>query len=181
MTGIRRESLSPDFYSASFAQQTGKVFLHLLDVEITTPEFGVQKYHYVDDYAPLEFNDGVNPAILYQPAAFEVTLGNDNNEGIPQVKLNFDSGDVTIIRRLRASEVPSIIYVSVVMAPQNVDTIVEYREIGPLQLQVRDFTFNSTLVSMTLEIEPVLNEPTPSALMSPKLAPQLWVNTPVNG
>jgi hypothetical protein len=180
MSGIRRESLSPDFYQAAYAQQTGKVFLHLIDVQIEHPTLGTQTFHFVDDYDTLEFDDGEDN-ILYQPAAFQVTLGADSNDAIPEVKLNFDAGDMNIIRRLRETNEPPKVFLSIVMSPQDVDAVISHREIGPMELQARDFSFTATVVSMTLVIEPVLSEPTPSAKMTPRLAPLLWANTPVNG
>jgi hypothetical protein len=180
MSGNRRESLSPDFYQAAYAQQTGKVFLHLIDVKIDHPTLGTQVFHFVDDYDTLTFDDG-EENILYQPASFETTLGADSNDMAPEVKLSFDSGDTTIIRRLREANSPPKVFLSVVMTPKDTDAVISYREIGPMELQARDFTFTSTLVSMTLVIEPVLSEPAPSAKMTPRLAPLLWQNTPVNG
>lgn len=183
MTGIKRNSLSPEFYNEALAQETGKVFLHLLDVSIREPdEDNYQIYHFVDDFTPLTFNSGAvgESDVIYQPASFVTDIGSDTGDDTPSVTLDFDSGDRDIIRRLRRTDDVPVFQLSVVMAPYGTaDPVISHREVGPIELQAEDFNFKSTAVKLKLIVEPILDEPTPSAKMTPNLAPGLWGNIPV--
>lgn len=181
MTEIRNDQLSPEFYEDMYSQRTDKALLHLLDIHIAedlneTPNV----YHYTDNYSPVEFNDGTN-SVMYQPAAFKITLGADEVSGTPTVSLTFDSGDRDTIRRIRRSEGNPFITLSLVLAPRGTSTVVDYLEWGPTEFELQDVEFKSTALSARLVVEPFLNEPAPATKMTPRLAPALWSNRTVNG
>jgi len=180
VNGIFRENLSGgDFFPAAYAQETTRVFLHLLDVSILNPgDTTYTTYRYVDDYTPVTFNDGSGD-IIYQPATFKLTLGNDDADSTPQVTLNFDSGDRTVIRRLRETDARPKVAVSVVISPYNTTGTITRREIGPISLEANEFGFKSTQVTVNLVVEPILGEPCPSSVMNPRDAPALWSGVPI--
>lgn len=145
---------SQNFIEQVYKQETGYVFLHLIDVYIVE-EFGGEPslYHYVDDYVPLEFDTG-DGVIIYQPAAFKTTFGSNESEGTPTVNLSFDAGDRDVIRRLRRSEEPPVLQISMVMSPNDANHVVTTREFGPIELEISDFNFKSTAIEASLRVEP---------------------------
>lgn len=181
VNGTFRESLTDDFYNSAYAQETSAVFLYLLDFSIIDPEGDGTPtvYHYVNDYTPLTYNDGVNPSIIYQPASFKISLGSDSADSTPKVTLTFDSGDRTIIRRLRETDFPPECSISVAISPQDINSVIDHRELGPIRLIASDFSFKATAVNINLIVEPILNEPIPTSTMNPKLAPLLWADIPI--
>lgn len=182
MNGIRRESLSEEFYQEALKQETSKAFIHLLDVHIVEEGDSVPTvYYFCDDYSPLTFNDGVGSGdIIYQPASFNINLGQDSGDSTPEITLTFDSGDRDMIRRLRRTNRTPKFYLSVVMAPYgDTDAVISHREVSPIELEASDFNFQSTSARMKLIVEPFLEEPIGTAKMSPRLASGLWSNTSV--
>lgn len=177
--GTYRESLSTGFYESAYAQETPNVFLYLLDVYILHPgDTTFSVYHYVNDYSPLTFNDGGGD-VIYQPSSFQINLGNDSADSTPKVTLNFDSGDRTFIRFLRETDERPYVDLSVAMTPYDITTTITGVELGPIRLEADEFNFKATAVSVNLIAESILNEPCPSAKMSPTLAPALWSGIPV--
>lgn len=161
--------VSDNFYDSAYAQETDKVFLHLLDVSLVLDNGEVFEEHYVNNYLPVTSN-----GVLYQPGAFEITLGSDINDTVPQVKLEFDSGDRTLIRILRDNRERPKISLSIVLS--NTPDVVE---IGPVEFEMESFSIKATSVSCDLSYEPILNEPIPSAMYTPTLFPGLFTNTTV--
>lgn len=184
MSGVKRESLSPEFYQEALAQETSKVFLHLLEVDILEPDQNnnlvYNTYYYVDDYLPVETNFSGEPSAIYQPASFKTDLGSDTAENVPRVTLTFDSGDRNIIRRLRATDERPRIRLSVIMAARDPNAVVTHREIGPINLEVDGFNFRATAVTMSLVVEPILSEPIPSTRYTPRVSPALYSSTRLN-
>lgn len=178
--GFRREGLSPDFYREIYKPETSYVLLHLVDFQFRLPNENEDRIlHFVDDYTPLDFNEGSGVITTYQPASFKLNLGNDSADNTPTVTLMFDSGDRSIIRLLREVDERPTVRVSAVLSPANKNFVVSHREIGPLSFQLTDFSFKATAVTLTLKVEPILTEPVPSALHTPTLSPSLWVDEPI--
>jgi hypothetical protein len=182
MTGIRRQGLSPEYYQNLLAQETRKALLHLLEVHLLQNDGTLLRLYYVDDYSPLEFYEASEDStIIYQPASFKVNLGADSANNTPTVTLNFDSGDRTIIRQLRENDIRPVMYLSLVMVNPDPDEVVTDREIGPIMLEVDSFDFKSSAISMSLVVEPILDEPVPATRFNPIVAPALFTSSSVNG
>lgn len=152
------------FRQEAYAQQMGNVPIHLLDVTYTDNNGQVQNFYFCDQYVPITSN-----GTTYQPAAFQITLGEDSSDSMPTVNLQFDSGDRQLIRELRENNKAPRIQVRVVLS-----STPNTAEIGPIEFTVSQFTAKSSSIDMTLDVEPILNEPIPSAKFTPTLFPGLW-------
>lgn len=108
---------------------------------------------------------------VFAAAAFSITIVSDEEDTMPQVSLVFDSGDRQIISQLREYDESPIIYLSVVVAER--PDIIELQEV---EFEVKEWTVKNTEVTMTLETEPVLNEPIVGDKVTPLLFPLLWEN-----
>lgn len=104
-------------------------------------------------------------------AAFKIAIGSDEADSMPQVSLVFDAGDREIISQLREYNEAPKVYISVIVA-ERPDTI----EIPEVEFEVVDWTVKNTEVTMTLETEPVLNEPIVGDKVTPEIFPLLWEN-----
>lgn len=161
--------VTDNFYESAYAQETDKVFFHLLDVELLLDNGDLFEANYVNNYLPVTSN-----GIIYQPGAFEIALGTDINDTVPKVNLNFDTGDRTLIRTLRDNRNKPKVRLSIVLSNQP-----DIVEIGPVEFEMDAFTIKASAVSCELTYEPILNEPVPSNAYTPTLFPGLYANTSV--
>lgn len=147
-----------------FSQNTGSVAINLLDIEFKDNQGVVSTLRFCDQYQNVTSN-----GVVYEAAAFAVTLGRDIDENLPKVNLTFHSGDRQVINWLRDNNEPPKITINVVFSgnPSSV-------EVGPLEFSVERFDITSSLITMSLTLEPLLNEPFPSIKYTPRLFPQLW-------
>lgn len=125
---------------------------------------------YVNDYS-----DIVSNGQIYSKAAFEISLGSDEADNMPTVNLVFDSGDRTIVNQLREFNESPKVYYSVIIA-ERPDVV----EIPEIEFNVKDWVLKDSTVSLTLETEPVLNEPIVGDIVTPQLFPFLWNNVTVS-
>ena len=149
-----------------FSQETGATFVHLLTVTMRRNNGTIEVRRFCDQYVPV-----TSRGDIFQPASFRITLGSDNAENVPQVNLEFDVGDVQIIRELRENDRTPTIQLEVVLGESP-----DHVEIGPVQYEVSQFEFNNTSVSMQLTVEAILNEPIPAQRFTPTTSPSLWQN-----
>jgi hypothetical protein len=163
-------TLSTDFVAASQQLQTSEVFLTLLEVVIHENGGGTTLHHFVNNKQDITSN-----TVIYDKASFEIDLGGDTGDTTPQTTLRFDAGQRDIIRTLREVDARPEINLSIVLA-SNPDAV----EIGPINYEVESFQIADTLVSMTLIVEPILNETIPSDTYTPTLSPGLWGNVTVS-
>lgn len=170
-----RDQLTNNFRIAANSQETRSTILTLLTVRMQhTLNGGLTEFigHYVNDYLPLD-SAWEGESVVYQPAAFKISLGSDINDSVPKTKLDFDSGDRQFIRMIRASEGTPKVYMQVVLAEDPLDI-----QIGPVEFQVEAFSVKSTSVSADLTVEPVLSEPVPASRYTPQTFPQIWRGSP---
>jgi len=158
--------VSNNFLESVLAQETSKTFHTLLTVTLMRDDGLLFEGRYVDGYLPVE-----SRGEIYQPAAFKLNIGSDISDTIPRTSLQFDSGDRDFIRMLRNNRDTPTIKMEVVMS----DTP-DFVEIGPVEFIAEGFTIKATSVDVDLTVEPVLNEPVPSAKFTPTLFPGLWGN-----
>jgi hypothetical protein len=88
---------------------------------------------------------------------------------MPNVTLSIDNVDRQIVNAVRALTGPPTVTVSVVLA-SSPNTI----EAGPYQMTLRDASYDSLVVSGTLSVEDMMNEPYPVDLMTPANFPGLF-------
>jgi hypothetical protein len=163
-------TLSSNFLSGAQEVQTSKVYLKLLHVVVYENNDSVTNLYYVDNK-----EDIVSNSITYNRASFDVTMGDDTEESVPQVTLRFDSGDRDFIRKLReVNKAPDFNLSFIVSNSPN--TV----EIGPISLRGETVQIVDTLVSMNLIVEPIWNETVPSDIYTPSLTPGLWGNVSVS-
>lgn len=164
-------SFSDDFLESIMAQQTENVILTFITLQFKKNSGEIFTGRYVSDFVPHSSVDPIDGAssVLFQPAAFKVSLGSDTEDSVTRTNLVFDAGDLQLIRELRESDESPVIYLHAALA-----STPDYVEIGPVELQAESFTIKSTSVSVSLTIEPVLNEPVPAKRYTPNTFPMLW-------
>lgn len=158
------KNLSNTFRQEAYQQNMANVPIHLLQAMFVDNNGDTTYSYYCDQYEPVASGGQV-----YQPASFKVSLGEDYMENTPQVTLDFDAGDIQVVQKLRENDKPPVINISVVLSNSP-----DIAEIGPIEFAVSEFRAQSSALSLTLEVEPILNEPVPSTKFTPTIFPGLW-------
>ena len=108
----------------------------------------------------------------YQRGMFRIKLPEDtDNESAPTATLDFETGDIQIIRTLRAAENKIILDLWVVLASD--PNAVEF---GPANYESTSFGVSANTVSLELIAEPILDVQYPGYRFTPELFPSLWRN-----
>ena len=107
----------------------------------------------------------------YSEGMFKISLPADTAEGTPTATLDFDAGDITIVRKLRQAESRLKFRLWLVLADDPNEV-----EFGPFEYESTDFTVSATAVSLSLEAEPILDIQIPSLRYTPTVFPGLWDN-----
>lgn len=162
-------SLSSNFEVASQQLQTSEVFLTLLDVVIHENDGTVTTKRYVNNTQDVTHN-----GVIYNRASFAIELGGDAADRAPQTTLQFDSGDREMIRKLREVNARPEVNLRIVLASNP-----DYVELGPINYEAETVQISDNLVSITLIVEPILNEPIPCDSYTPKLFSGLWTGVSV--
>lgn len=155
-------SLSAVAKQAVFAQQTGEVFVVLLELE--HPSFaGIIRVCSND--RPV-----VSNGYTYVPFPFEIVLPDDSEDGVSRVTLRIDNVDRRIVSEVRdvtSGAISVRLFVVLASTP-------DVREVGPLLFTLRDVEYNATTVEGTLLHEDVLNESFPRDSFTPARFPGLF-------
>lgn len=162
---MARDNISKD---KVYAQETSSTFVHLLTVNLKKDNGQIEIYRFCD-----QFVNVTSRGDIFLAASFKLTLGTDSAENLPQVNLEFDSGDRQIIRALRENAASPMITLEVVLG-ENPNIV----EIGPMEYQVLSFEFNDSSVNMRLGVEPVLDGTIPRYRFTPQTASGLFANIP---
>lgn len=163
-------SITPQTLEDVFSTYISSVPLYLLRVEGVNNSGANIVRRYVRDWKNIESNGQT-----FQAAAFNVSLANDTADGLPSVSLSFDSGDRTVISQLREFDKKPLVYLSVIMAERP-----NVLEIPEIEFEARKWTIKDTGVTIELKPEPILDEPSPADLVTPRLFPLLWENVTIN-
>lgn len=154
-------NLSLPALQATFAQETGEVFLMCL----TISGAGLaQPIRLVNDMQDLNRAAG-----LFQAFPFELALPQDLEDQLPQVRLSVDNVDRQIVRAVRALTAPPTVTLEVVLA-SSPDTV----EAGPFAMTLRLADYDAGTVSGMLGYEDMLNEPFPKDTFTPNNSPGLF-------
>lgn len=143
------------------AEASGEVLLPLM--RFSHPDWD-QDIRIVPDWREL-----THQGEIYSPFSFEVTLPDDEDEGIPVLRWSADNVSQELIVEIRKVTGPISTRVVWVLASQP-DTI----EAGPFDLEVRAVEYTAETIGGTIGIEPVLEEQFGYLTMTPKNAPGLF-------
>lgn len=154
-------ALSTAAKSAVFAQETGEAFLILLTID------------HADLGSPVRVvnnqTDITSRGDLYVGFPFEVTLPDEDPDGMAMVQLKIDNVDRQIVDSIRSVSSPPTVTLEVVMG-STPDTV----EGGPFEMQLRNASYDAFVVTGSLSFEPVLSEPFPGGSFIPSEFPGLF-------
>lgn len=154
-------SLTPELLSAIHAQETDEVILPLVTLNEASLAAPIR---IVPNYTPIthQGND-------YLPLAFEVTLPDEEAEGVPVVQWTADNVDQRLVAALR--QVSGVVSATIVwVLASDPDTV----QFGPLDVEMRAAQYNTRTISGTMGVEPILQAQFGSMTMNPKNAPGLF-------
>lgn len=156
---------SDRFLDTVYARSSSTPILTLLEADLD----GEMKYYVNDNQSTTSSVSGSSQ--VYQPAGFAIALPEDTAEGTPTATLDFDAGDIQMVRDLRAANSRIILRLWVVLSDD--PNVIEF---GPAVYESTDFSVSGTAVSVTLEVEPILNVQVPGLRYTPQVFPALWNN-----
>lgn len=156
---------SDRFLDTIYARSSSIPILTLLQATI-----GGEDLYYVNDNVAITSNVS-GSSQTYNPAGFKISLPEDTEEGTPTATLDFDAGDISIVRKLRAANERVRLLLWVVLSDEP-DTI----EFGPFEYESIEFSVSGTSVSVSLEAEPILDVQIPGLRYTPQTFPALWDN-----
>jgi hypothetical protein len=146
--------------AAVTAENSSEVMLHLLEINhdmLAEPIYVVNN-----------FEDIVSNGNTYIAFPFDIALP-DESDAPPQVQLQIDNVDRSIIQVLRGLATPATVTLKLVLA-STPDTI----EAGPFTLLLRNIEFDNQTITGTLMPEDILNAPYPYQIFSPTTHPGLF-------
>lgn len=154
-------SVSSTLKAAVYGQETSEVFLVILEIDhddLASP------IRVVNNYENITSNGDT-----YTGYPFEINLPDDTEEGPGDVELRIDNVDRAIVQAVRDISGAATAELSVVLA-SDPDTI----EVGPYSMTVREASYTSLVVTGTLTVEDILNEPYPGDLITPQNFPGMF-------
>lgn len=154
-------TLSAAARAAMFAQETGSVFLLLLDIAGTGLPAPVRV---VNNMQPITHAGNV-----YQAGAFGITLPPEEDDRPPEVRLQIDNVDQAIVEGVRLLTGPPTVTLRVVLA-ESPDVI----ECGPFDFTLRGAEYDAAMVTGTLMFQDILNESFPTDAFTPANFPGLF-------
>lgn len=156
-----RTTLSTQLLAAMHAESSGEVILPL--VKLTQAGWSAaicivpnweQIRHQGEDYLPL---------------AFEISLPDEEAEGVPVINWAADNVDRRLVEALRT--VTGAVHARIVwVLASSPDQV----EIGPLEVEMRAAQYDAYQVSGTLGVEPILETQFGQMVMNPKNTPALF-------
>jgi len=146
-------SLSPLAKAAAQAPETDQVFLIL--VEIAHPTWGTP-FYMVDNTV-----DIVSKGKTYTAWPFELTLGADTGDTLPEINLIIGNVDRSLVEIIRATVEPPTMAVSLVLAaaPDVADVYIS-------GLTLRDVDYDALKITWTLYAESLADQRFPAETIS---------------
>ena len=105
----------------------------------------------------------------YQRSRFDLALPDDTEEGTPKATLTFEAADLAIVRALRSTDEPLIVDIWLVLGSN-----VNYVEYGPVNYESTSIDISDSSISISLEVEPVLQVKVPRDRFTPNTFPGLF-------
>jgi hypothetical protein len=147
---------------ALFAQETGEVFLMCLT--LTHSSFPAP-IRVVFNNEPITRYAGV-----FEPAAFEVTLPEDEQDKLPQIQLSIENVDRSISEAVRTIVGRVNVTMELVLASSP-----NVLEVGPFTFQLMSCTYDAMKLTGVLGLEDdLLNTSFPSLTYTPNNSPGLF-------
>lgn len=146
---------------ALYDQETGESFLLLVTVD--HPDLP-EPIRVTSDKADTE-----SRGEIYQAAAFELTLPDDNEDRGPRALIRIGNVDREIVRTLRAIATPPTVTIEVVPG-SDPDTV----EAAFPDFRLSDATYDALIVEGELTLDEFLGEPFPSGRFDPARFPGLF-------
>jgi hypothetical protein len=106
---------------------------------------------------------------VYSPLAFEVSLPDEEEEGVPVIQWVADNVDLRLVEALRTVQGAVLARIVWVLASQP-DVV----ELGPLDVTMRAAEFDALTVAGVMGVEPILEQPFGYLTMSPETCPALF-------
>lgn len=156
-------NLTSNAWRAISAESTDKAAIGLLT--ITHPDLGASN--------PLRFADALvslsSRGHTFIGFPFQFTFPRSSEDQLPRVTVKIDNVDRSIVRAIRSLASPPAVTLEVVVS-NALDTV----EAGPIDLQLKDASYDALVVTGALGAEPFLYEPWPSSTFNPQTAPGLF-------
>ncbi|UWQ77396.1 DUF1833 domain-containing protein [Leisingera sp. M658] len=152
---------SPRFIQAANAQESGEVFLPL--VTLSHPDWAVPE-RLVRDLNPI-----MHGGEVFTPAAFDISLPDDVEEGTPVMTWSVDNTDLRLVGLLRGVRNKVLVEVVYVLASQP-DII----EVGPFETEMVGADYDAEQLGGNLTVEPILDEQFGYLHMTPATTPGLF-------
>jgi len=156
-----RTSLSGPALEAMHSVSTDEVFLPLVKLSQSA---WADSIRIVPNHQPITHGGEV-----YQPYAFDISLPDEEAEGVPVLNWVADNVDRTITAAIRA--VTGYIDAEVIWV---LASSPDHIEVGPLSLEMRAAEYDAFQISGTLGVEPILEAQFGTLSMNPKNAPALF-------
>jgi hypothetical protein len=100
---------------------------------------------------------------------FDIDLPGQDQDNVPQVKLEIDNVDRIIVDAIRAISTAATVDIEVVLA-SSPNTI----EVGPITMTMRNIEYDALKVRATLVFEELFTEPYPGDSFTPASHPGLF-------
>ena len=146
-------SLSPLAKAAAQAPESDEVFLVL--IEISHPNWATP-FYMVDNTVEI-----VSKGKTYIPWPFELVLGDDNGETLPEVSLIIDNVDPALVEIIRTTQDPPSMSISVVLA-----SAPDVLEVFISGLTLRNVEFDAMKITWTLYAESLADQRFPADTIS---------------
>lgn len=146
---------------AMHAQDSGEVILPL--VKLTQADWD-DEIRLVPNYEPI-----THLGQVYDPLAFEISLPDEEEGGVPVVEWRADNTDRRMVEALRA--VDGVVNAEIVLIRASEPDVIE---VGPLKVEMRAAQYNDRQISGVMGVEPILERPFGHMALTPKNAPALF-------
>ncbi|MAO65043.1 MAG: hypothetical protein CL666_08585 [Balneola sp.] len=154
-------NLSADAVQDMLAAQTGEVYLHIVKISHASLASDLL---FVDNNEDIVRSDGT-----YKASAFRIQLPSEDDE-VPQVRIQIDNVDQSIIAALRPLQNAPDLTISVIRA-SDPDTV----EVGPYEMVLKQFDYDKFTITGTIGYqEDFLNEQFPKDQFTPQNTPGIF-------
>lgn len=150
-----------EFQRGITAVETEEVFLTLL--EISHDDMS-ETYYFVDNTVSILSN-----GVVYDPYPFRITLPEDKEGVLPQVKLTIDNVDRKLTEALRGYSNPPNAVVKIILAsnPDQIEMMID-------NLKLRNIRFDTFQIEGALIMDSPLGRKFPASTFNPKQYPALF-------
>lgn len=155
-------SLSAPALRSMLSQETGLVYLTLLTIDHTDLNSPIRLVN--NDQEDITSNGDT-----YTAFPFEVDMPQEREDSPPRVQLRVSNVDRQIVEAVRTISSQPTVELQIVTS-NDWDVV----EVGPLQFNLKDVSYDALVVEGELTFEPVLDEPYPARRWTPQNAPGLF-------